>query len=413
MRQRTRENDFNVMFPDYPSLEIMPYKLEIIQFMGNHDIVKLHFADTVPLLLEGIATGAPVIVKWANDKVSGTFFGYKADGAFKSSIVRKRRTVLTCIGASYPLKENANKIWRNKTAPEIVTEIANFFNLKPVVTPHPIRWGQQSMVGQSYWEKVRELADRVGYAVQMQGSELHFHPIDKMIDRFLTSMPVMALLDSGAGFDTTYEGRTLEYFEPTIGDYNETVKHKRTEKTIKGVDPLTGKIYGSKASPNIVGKKIKNKTKDPLFSQFETSTVTGSKAMAESISNAKADMSRFSITAIGYGQGDPRVSPWRTIDIRQSEDSASGLWVVKSATHTLTRNYRYYVEFECVTDGTGEQTSGSRVSRGSQAATVNLADALEFGTTGANASTTLNSQSLIINEANTGYKVTPRRWEAS
>lgn len=413
MRQRTRENYFQVVFPDYPSVEVTPHKIEFTYAAGNHDIAKLYFADTVPFLLEGMATGAPVVITWKNDKVTGTFNGYKADGIYQSSVVRKKRTELTFIGTSYPLKESADKIWVNKTASEIVTEIANKHKLTPIVTSHPIRWSQQSMVGQSYWEKIRELADRIGYAVQMQGVELHFHPIDKMIDKFLTSMPVMALNDIGASFDSAYEARTLEYFEPSINDYNENARHRKTEKIIRGVDPLTGKIYSIKTSPNKVGKKIKNKTKDPIFSQIETSTVVGSRSMAESIAKAKADLSRFSLTATGAGQGDPRITPWRTIDVRNTEEAAVGLWVITSATHTIYKNYQYYVEFECMTDGTGEQTLGDRVSRGKASPVVNLANALEFGTTGLSTSITLNSQSTIVNEAETGFNITPRRWEAS
>jgi phage protein D len=38
------------------------------------------------------------------------------------------------LGASYPLKEKRQKIWKNATASEVVTEIAVFNKLKPVVT---------------------------------------------------------------------------------------------------------------------------------------------------------------------------------------------------------------------------------------------------------------------------------------
>lgn len=411
MRQKTRENYFEVTFPDYPSIETAPYKVELIQSMGAHDIAYIHFPQTLSILIEGLSTGTPVKIRWKNDKVEGTFFGYKTDSLYKSSVIRQKRTVLTCFGASYPLKDNENKIWTNKTAPDIVKDIASKFNLKAVVTPHPIVWSQQSMAGHSWWEKIRELADRIGYAVQMQGSELHFHPVDKMIDRFLTSIPVLALLDSGAGFDTSYNGRTLEYFEPTIGDYTEHLPNKRAEVIIRGVDPVTGKVYTEKASPNKTGKNLKKKTKDPLFRNIDTRAVISSKSMAEQIAKAKAELSRLTISARGRGQGDPRIAPWRTVDIRQTESAATGLWVIKSVTHTILANQQYYVEFECLADGTQEQTSGDRASKGDAQPTVNIADALEYGTNSMVSSTTLNSQTLIVNQADTGFNVTPRRWE--
>ena len=411
-RQLLQGNSFNVVFPDFPSFDLMPHKIELIQAMGKHDILKIHYPDTVPFMLEALTTGALVNVEWKNDKVSGNFKGYKYDSTYNSAIDRKRRTVMTFLGASFVMKESGYHIWVNKTATEIITEIANKFKLKPIVTSHPTRFSQQSMAGHTYWEKVTELADLIGYGIQMQGTELHCHPIDTMIDKFMTTVPQLALGDYGAGLDAVHEARTLEYFDPKLGDYLEGKKHRRTEKIIRSVDPYTAKVYDASSSPNKTGKKLQKKTRDPLFSQIETKTVSASSSMAKELAKAKAEKSRLSLTAKGGGQGDPRIAPWRTIEISGTETAAEGLWVVETAHHTMYANYMYTTEFTCVTDGTEKQGAGARAAEIGAVPYRNIAYELTSPTQGKPTQSVLSASSTIVSQANTGFKVTPRRWES-
>jgi hypothetical protein len=411
-RQLVQGNFFTVTFPDFPSFDLQPHKIELIQAMGKHDILKIHYPDTITYMLDALTTGALVEVSWKNDKVSGNFKGYKYDSTYTSSVERKRRTTLTFLGASFVLKESGYNIWVNKTATEVIEEIALKFKLKPVVTPHPTRFGQQSMAGHSYWEKANELADIIGYGLQMQGTELHCHPVDIMIDKFLTTVPSLTILDYGAGPDTVHEARTLEYFEPKIGDFLENKRHRRTEKIVKSVDPYTAKVYGSSVSPSKTGEKLRKNVKEPLFSQIETRTVTASNSMTQEMAKAKAEKSRLSIMAKGGGQGDPRIAPWRTVLISGTENAANGLWVIETAHHTMFANYRYIVEFTCLTDGVDRQESGKR---GLDTGTIpyrNVSYELTSATQGKPTYSTLSASSTIISEANTGFKISPRRWEA-
>ncbi|NBP03901.1 MAG: hypothetical protein EBU90_28150, partial [Proteobacteria bacterium] len=310
-----------------------------------------------------------------------------------------------------PLKERASKIWTNKTASEIAIEIANKFKLKPMVTPSSIRFTQQSLAGHSYWEKLTELAARIGYGIQVVGTELHFHPIDKMIDQFMTTIPVMAFKDPLQHPLSSYSAATLDVFEPKLGDYIESIDYTRTNPTVGGVDPMTGKAYTSKSSSNKVGKKIRSETRDPLFSSIETSIVVGSDAMAKSLSEARAQLGRLSIPAKGWGQGDPRIAPWRTIEVRGTGDTSDGFWIVKKVEHFFHIDGRYQVEFTCATDGTGKGKPS--VSRPSSAGTIPTRNVVtEMATTNKRkpTSTKLKGGSPMITQKSGGYKVTPRKW---
>ena len=332
-RQNRRGSSFKVSYPDLPALTIPPRSITLIQEMGKHDVIEIYYARFSTALIKAVKTGVPVEVSWKNDKVSARFVGYAVDVSYPTVQKLERGVNILCVGSSYPLKERSSKIWTNKTASDIAAEIANKFSLKPVVTPSPIRFTQQSLTGHSYWEKLNELAHRIGYGVQVAGAELHFHPIDKMIDQFMTTIPILSFKDPMKNPSSSYAAPTLDYFEPNIGDFNESLDYSRTTNTVGGVDPITGQTYTSKSSSNTVGKNLRKDTKDPLFSSIETKTVTGNSAMAKSLSDARAQLGRLGIPATGIGQGDPRITPWSTIEVRGTGETSDGFWIVKRVEH--------------------------------------------------------------------------------
>lgn len=373
--------------------------------MGNHDVLELDYTSHNVYYVKALSTGVAVSVTWSNDTASGTFIGYVSDLEYPTSSSIEKPLKIICLGSSYPLRERRQKIWRNATASEVVTDIANFNKLKPVVTKSDIRFPQISFSGQSQWQKVQELAQSIGYACQVIGVELHFHPVDVMVQKFLTVVPVMAYLERDIPSLAQPMAQTLDHFESTQGDFGNFQGNTKSTKIVGGVDPITGKVYKATSSPSNVGKNLRAKTRDPLFSDVDTSIVVIDKVSAQSLSDAKAKLAKLSIPGYGFGQGDPRIAPWKTIQIHGTAIANNGFWIVSKAVHTMVTDGKYTVVFDCVTDGTGDNTSS--IIPG--APTVNLNDAL---TTGANRPTTykLSNPAPMINETSTGYNVVPRRW---
>jgi hypothetical protein len=410
-RQNRFQNAFTVSYPDFPSLANPVRSVVIYQEMGKHDIIEIYYSRFTNPYYKAIKTGVPVEIKYRNDKVSGRFVGYTVDVSHLTAQQLNRDTKITCVGASYPLKEQTSKIWTNKTATEIVTEVAKKVGLKPVVTPSTIRFTQQSLAGHSYWEKLNELAKRIGYGIQVIGSELHFHPLDKMIDQFMTTIPVLSFQDPLQGPESNLLAPTLSSFTPTIGDHMEDLDFTRSTNTVSGIDPVTGKTYSYKTSSNKIGRNLKKTTKDPLFSTVETRTVVASGAMARSLSESRAQLGRFSISAKGIGQGDPRIAPWRTVEVRGTGDTSDGYWVVQKAEHVLHGDGRYLTDFTCISDGVnGNQPSVFRPSSAGTVPTRNITNEMSKTTTGAPTSTKLTSTSVLVKQSTAGYTVTPRRW---
>ena len=407
-RQNRFGSKFDVNMPDFPSLKVQPKYIRIHQKRGQHYVVELFYERFSPFLMKGLKTGVPVTINWQNDKAKGKFFGYTSDVTHVSEQIIKRGIKVTCIAASFSLKEKKPKIWKNKTASEIVTDIAKTFKLKPVVTPTTIRFSQQSLAGITYWEKIKELADRHGYVFQVTETELHFHPVDKMIDKFMTVTPIMSFLNPYITPSSEFNGQTLDSFTPVLGDYVQGEGHQRTTKSVSGVDPLSAKPIIYTASPNKVGKQVRKTTKDPLFDSQETSVVIGSTQMAKAMADGKANLSRLSIPASGIGQGDPRIAPWRTIEVRGIDEVSNGYWVIDSAHHFIHIDGRYQIEFTCSTDGTGEnKPSNTRPSRMGNSPVRNVKDEIGIKK---QTKTKLSASSTMIKQSDVGFKIMPRKW---
>lgn len=414
MRDPERQNRFGSKFevnmPDFPTLKVQPKFIRMYQKIGHHDVVELFYERFSPFLMQGLKTGVPVVITWQNDKAKGKFIGYTSDASHVSEQTIKRGIKVTCVAASYVLKEKKSKVWKNKTATDIVIDIAKTFKLKAITTPTTMKYTQQSLAGISYWEKLRELADREGYGFHVTETELHFHPIDVMIDKFMTVTPIMSFIDPFLNPVSEFDAQTLDSFTPVIGDYVQGEGHNRTTKSVSGVDPLTGKSLTHKATPQKSGKKLRKNVKEALFDSQETSVVVGSLQMAKAMANAKANLARLSIPANGIGQGDPRIAPWRTIEVRGIDEVSNGYWVITSAYHSIHLDGRYQIEFTCATDGTGSnKTSNTRPSKAGSAPTVNIAAAIAK-TSKKPTKVKLSGPSPLISQANAGFKVAPRKW---
>lgn len=409
--QNRTGSKFKVTYPDFPTMNIPPHHIKIYQETGSQDVVELSYTRFNPFFQKVLKTGVPIQITWSNDKASETFIGYVMDVTPVVQQSLYNPTIVRCISASLALKEGGYKIWRNKTAAQVVTDVASKFRLKPVVTEDNTIFSQHSMHGHTHWEKLQEIARRKGYVCHAYGSELHFHPIDKMINLAMTTIPVLSFMETYTNPWASVMSQTLDHFKPTGGDFFSHAENKRTTKTVSVIDPLTASLSTFAKNANGVGKALRENTKDPLFKEVLSGVIAGTKKMAESLSEAHAQLSRFSIHAEGRGQGDPRMAPHRTIEINGTGSVTDGFWVIKKIVHMLTVDGRYQVEFTCMADGTEKNKSNAfRPSTAGPVPTRNLNQELLTGTTVKATSVKLNGATPMIAQTAAGWKVTPRRW---
>ena len=411
-RQNLYGNRFSVSFPDFPGMTRLPRVMTIHQKMGNHDMVELTYQAISPFMVKSLKTGVPVKITYSNDKTTGVFLGHVLDVSYPVAQTLERPLTLTCIASSFVMKDRISKIWTNRTAPEIVTELGKMYGCNVITVPNKTRFSQQSMSGHSVWEKIHELGNQIGHGVKMVGNDLYFLPIDKMIDTFVSTIPSLSFLDPFTNYYTNYNAPTLNKFEAKMGDFVQSDNVNRTTKVVSGVDPVTGKIYKSTSSPHTVGKQVRQSITAPLFSTIETSTVVSSAQMAQDMADAKAHNARLAIPAKGDALGDPRISPWSTVEINGTGITSDGFWVVKSATHTIHYDGRYFTSFTCATDGTGLNKPSA--TRPSGASLVPLRDLISPLTTAKTkpSSYKLSAPDIMVKQSSTGYNTLKRRWKS-
>ena len=403
---------FDVSFPNFPSFNFAPRSVRLVQEKGKHDIVEISYNAFSNFYYNALKTGVPIQITWSNEKSKGEFLGYVYSVTQTTQSTLSRNVIIKGIGTGFPLKETTNKVWVNKSASDIVTEIAKKLKLVPVVTPSKQVFAQQSGTGHSYWGKILELAEYIGYVTQVVGTELHFHPIDKMIDRFIASVPILSFEEPELNWGATYEGQTLERFKPTVGDHVEWYGHpSRKIKSVSGIDPVSGKIYTKEASPKSVGKNIRQSVNEALFVESHPTRIASSKEAAQEIANALANLARLSIPAEGSAQGDARISPYRTVDINGTGSTTDALWVITKANHFMTFDGRYTVDFQCVTDGTGNNVSSeSRPGNLSSVGIRNEDFELSTSTTSRPTSSKLSTPQPAIKKTESGFVNNPSKW---
>lgn len=409
-RQYRLGTSFSITFPDFPGFNEQAKNFRLIQKVGQQDIVHIKYPYQSTFYLKALKTGVPFSIVWRTETGEGKFFGHVYDVTPLTQKGMNREVLIKGIGATLGAKETTNKIWVNKSATQIVEEICKKLKLKTNITPSNIIFSQQSMVNHSYWEKLQELARRIGYVAQVYGTELNFHPLDIMIDKSMTTVPIFAFNDAEfPRFSAIYE-HTLDEFKPTVGDLTITNLFGKKDKVISSIDAYSSKPFTYKSSPS-TWKKLRSSTKAPLFQESLTNTIASTPAMARALADAHSKLSRYSIFAEGKGQGDPRVAPFRTIDVRGNGEFTDGYWVITGVEHFVTWNGKYEMEFTCMTDGVGKNNkSASRPEYARNEPVRDVAFEMKNKTSSKPTTTKLSSKAAMINQTSGGYKVTPRAW---
>ena len=222
--------NFQIIFPDFPTFKQKPQWFRLTQEQGKQDVIEISYASFDDHFQSAFKTGVMFKVMWATEYAKGEWVGYVYNGDNTTQATISRNVMLRGVGASFPLKEGGNKIWKNKTAPEIIQDICKQYKLKAVVDKSNVRFGMQSLVGTTKWEKIQELANRIGFQAHVSGTTLYFQRIDRLIDQFMSVIPVMSYSDGSVDSETMVAAQTLDHFTAKLGDLSETGANRKTDK---------------------------------------------------------------------------------------------------------------------------------------------------------------------------------------
>lgn len=404
--------DYRIYFPTVPSIGRPPTRARLVQKQNAHDVLILEFDATSEIWFKHLNTGVPVQFTWSQDHRSKTWYGYVSFVTKEVAAQRRKMMQVYCIGTSFVLKDAAARVFTNSTITEAVSTICNEFGLNFIGEPHTRRFEQLSISGHSYWEWVVEQAAVIGYGVIIEGTNLIFRPIDKVINQVVSDTPVLEYNDPNAALGTQIHSRTLDYFRVLRGEHIEMDASSRAIKHVGGVDPFTAALIKSAADPKSVGENLRSNTSDVLFSEYRGDRVVHSDNDSTSTSKGHAHLSRFNLPALVKGIGDPRLRPYSPVFISGTGQLTDGYWIVKEVVHYFTRSGVYEYEMTIVTDGTGDTaTSPFRASRPNTVGIIDVNHILNMDSLVLNTKTTTLHNSLIHNQSNQGFNRTPSRWK--
>lgn len=409
------KNKFSVEFPTL-SLETTEARTAILhQKQYHHDVLIVKFSETSSKWFSLLDTGVPVKFTWQQDGKVKIWYGYVSHVTKDVASQKRREMQVRCVGSSFPLKERAARVFPNSTITEAVKSIVEEHGFRFFGNDSGRRFPQLAIAGHSYWEWIQEQAQRIGFAVVVDGLDFHFKEQDTFIDEHIGSLPVLDFGEEITGFSAQYADRTLDYLHIMKGDYIESEKPIATTKVVGGVDAITGAKTVAQVSPDALGNSLRKNVNNALFSEYRTDQVASLSADAETAARGAAKMSRFTTPAEMKGQGDPRFRPHAPFLVTGTEDLTDGYWVVTEVRHYLQFGGEYSVEIKAVTDGTGANAVTSfRGSSPKKLSTINVHDKLRRArTVGSKAGTTtpeLQFRSPMLKESRQGTLRTPTTW---
>jgi phage protein D len=353
---------FKVQFPTLPSIKTQPTVVLLKQKQKQHDILVIEYHATSFKNARLLKTGVPVKFVWRQGSRKSEWIGYVSSVSAKSASQRDLPMKVYCIGTSFVLKQTKSKTYRNKTVTEVAAAIAKENNLRFVGDIDKRRFSQLSISGHSQWEWLQEQASRIGYVAYVQGTNLIFRSMDKIIDEKTLDAPLFQVWSPYIPQTTQGLDRTLDSFEVMMGENIEGEYPNRAIKQTGGVDPVRGISFSHKKSPSKSGKSVRQNVSDTLFDEYTSDQVVNSKSDSRSAASGAAELARFNIPAKAAGQGDPRVHPYQMIEVQGVDVNTDGHWIVREVTHRLVYGGFYTLEMIVATDGIGKSTRKTKNS---------------------------------------------------
>lgn len=296
----------------------------------SHTILDMEFwgGDVTSISL---LSGTPILANFGRAPYMRVFYGYVNHvGRINNQLSKDREgrnsINITCVGASWPLKNKASMVSTGLTNTQIISTIASQFNLGQFVVPFTMYTGtSKSQGGLSYWEWMVQLMQEIGYTLYCDGIQIVAKP------RQTNPNNLTAL---SAVYDYSANPAGLPVFNPVMGSNSPQGGQLRT-RVNAGIDmqtlqPYVNTVVGSN-TPSLLG--VVQET--PPFTEINQMTT---RSVAESATKLQgvAQANQFYLTATAIGPGVPETAPGQLIYVCNANGSQNGLWWVCAAEHHMT-----------------------------------------------------------------------------
>ena len=345
----------------------LPYSLAV-QFGGSQQppigpnevtVTQQEFAHDIALIqiwagdadADSFTSGMPMILTFGRPDVKRAFYGYvnhvrRVNNSFANMSTTDRNSIwVTCVGASWYMKQSGTQVFQSQTASQIVQTVATQFNLDASITPDSTVWPTIQMAGMSYWQLCTMLAQRIGYTFYCNGTQVYFKP------RQTNPASITGLV---ASYDYRGDPAGLPVFTPTLGATSPS-GGQLLNRVQGGVDPRTNQVIFSQVSGNPSPITLGPTVNQPIFTSIEQSTV-GNQTEANAKTMGAGQLNQLYLTATATSVGNPLISQGALIYVANANGSQNGLWFTEKAVHHIDKT-TYTTDLTVGRDSLGESAT--------------------------------------------------------
>lgn len=308
-------------------------RIEIRQDIHEHDLAIIRARSRFLRWEETLFPGSPVRIRYSGKRTSeDTFYGYVTHVKPITKLHDDNYEVdIYCIASSRDLRRTDQNVWRNKTGPEIASDIARRFNLKIVTRQHPFRKPQTIQSGETYWEFLTRLAKTIGYALRVEGGHLLFLPMTDMVAAHVSLAPRLSNFETKTDSGVVLP-RNLTSMSMWGSDTDTDVDRVSDDSVVVSMSPTGGAGEKSRRGPR---SSVARRRRNSRYQKYKTGVVAHRRKDAEILAQSDAAAGSMAIDAEARAEGDGYLKPYRPVFVSTRDKSTNGWWLVKSAVHVI------------------------------------------------------------------------------
>ena len=342
---------FNYITVEFPETDVplqRVVKFNLTQENYSHESVSIMFRDWDPKYTN-IIPGNPIRALIRSTGGVRVFEGVIHTINPKVS-PGKRFVEMNAIGASFQLKQGRQRIFTDKTADEVIKQIATENKFSVYATPHPRKYPQITQAGHTDLELMSRLAQQCGYAFRVENTTIYFRPFLFDYVNYRDAAPKFTMRNANDP-----SGSTLYSFNATIGDTLNYGNGYKAAMYVSGVDSTSATSFSSVSS--YYKKETRAIVQNELFDGHATRVVAPTEDVAKHEAKAASELNRFPYRATVLVEGNPTLRPDKPVFLEGIGAQYSGYWIVLSATHMIseesTNVFKYVTILTVGTDSLG------------------------------------------------------------
>jgi len=344
----------SINFPDTPGLNPKTvYEATLYQKRYAHEVVVVEFKDW-GVEYDVVSTGSPVHMEFASLTERRDFYGY----VHHISLDRtpgKHFTTVTFIGGSFPMKQRRQTLYKDVTADQVVSKIADNYHFVARTIPTSRIYPHIAQAGLSDWELMVRLAKQSGYSLRTENTELYFQPVLEDYKNYRSEAHHFVMRNQNHP-----DGSTIYSFKPLI---SESMPYEDDETkaavAVSGVNVLTGEALS--VATQVRNKKTRFNQKIEFFDKFDVDTVALTPEVAGFESQSAEDRNSFPYRAVVEVLGTTSLRPDMPVYLGGIGSPYSGFWVILEAEHkiieTQLNTFMYTTMLTVGSDSLGDATT--------------------------------------------------------